>query len=245
MVVSGTQASRGRRPPDRRTAELQVLAPRLPGRRALPVQRRFGVDSTADPVDNQRGVTVIKQVMSIAAAVAVGAAALGGYVSASDQGETTALEQGDRARRAKASLEGFQEVPAISTTGSGRLDLRIDDDAQTIEFELSYGDLEGIAPFVPGGVVTAAHIHLGATGTNGGVSAFFCGGGGKPACPPSGTVTGTVTAADIVGPAAQGIDPGEATAFAELVRAIRAGYTYVNVHTTRWPTGEIRGRIGS
>ena len=83
-----------------------------------------------------------------------------------------------------------------------------------------------------------------ARGVNGGVSAFFCGGGGKPACPtPSGTVTGVIVPADIVGPAAQGINPGEPTAFDELVRAIRSGFAYANVHTTRWPGGEIRGQL--
>lgn len=55
----------------------------------------------------------------------------------------------------------------------------------------------------------AAHIHLGARATTGGVSAFLCG-GGKPSCPPTGgTVTGTITRADVIGPASQGIEPGE------------------------------------
>lgn len=39
---------------------------------------------------------------------------------------------------------------------------------------------------------------------------------------------------------AQGVEAGS---FDVLVRAIRAGYTYANVHTTRWPGGEIRGQI--
>jgi hypothetical protein len=39
------------------------------------------------------------------------------------------------------------------------------------------------------------------------------------------------------------VNPGEPTAFAELVRAIRAGYAYANLHTTRFPSGEIRGQI--
>ena len=160
------------------------------------------------------------------------AAALGVLVSASGAR--------DQSNNAKATLDGFQENPSLSTTGQGALDLRIDDETQTIEYELSYGDLEGVAPFVAGGVVSASHIHVGARGVNGGVSAFLCGGGGKPACPLSGTVTGTIVAADVVGPAAQGVEAGS---FAELVRAIRAGYTYANVHTTRWPGGEIRGQI--
>lgn len=152
----------------------------------------------------------------------------------------------DGPNRIRTTLEGFQENPSISTTGIGHLNLRIDDDSQTIEFELTYDDLEGVGttPFVTNGVVLAAHIHVGARGVNGGVSAFFCGGGGKPACPtPSGTVTGMILPSDIVGPAAQGINPGEPTAFEELVGAIRAGFTYANVHTTRWPGGEIRGQL--
>jgi hypothetical protein len=147
---------------------------------------------------------------------------------------------------AKATMDGFQENPSISTTGSGRVDLRIDEDAQTIEYRVSYEDLEGVGttPFVVNGIVTASHIHVGARGVNGGVSAFFCGGGTKPPCPtPLGTVTGVIQASDVIGPAAQGINAGEPTAFAELVRAIRAGYTYANVHTTRWTGGEIRGQI--
>src|SRR5262249_22302439 len=143
----------------------------------------------------------------------------------------------------KVDLEGFQEVPSISTTGHAHLDFTIDDDAETIEFVMTFSDLEGVGttPFVTNGVATASHIHIGARSTNGGVSVFFGGGGGRRACPPrSGTIAGLITAADIVGPAAQGINPGEPTAFAELVRAIRAGVTYANLHTTRWPAGEIR-----
>ena len=127
----------------------------------------------------------------------------------------------------RANLEGFQENPSLSTTGRGHLSLRIDDEAQTIEYELAYGDLEGVGttPFVTDGVV-------------------LFGGGGKAACPtPAGTFTGVIAPADIVGPPLQGINPGEATAFEELVRSIRAGYAYANVHTTRWGMGEIRGQI--
>lgn len=145
---------------------------------------------------------------------------------------------------AKATLTGFEENPSISTTGNGSLDLRIHEAEGVVEFELRYGQLEGVAPLVTDGVVTAAHIHLSQTAVNGGVAAFLCGGGGKPACPtPGGTVTGTIVPADVLGPTAQGIDPTEATRFAEFLRAIREGFTYVNVHTTRWPGGEIRGQI--
>jgi len=140
----------------------------------------------------------------------------------------------DERHRVKATLSGFQETPStLSTPGSGRFTAKIDDDAQTIDYKLSYEGLE--APAI------AAHIHLGARATSGGVSAFLCSGGNKPACPPGGgTVTGTITPADIIGPAAQGIAPGE---FAEVVRAIRNGAVYANVHSTLRPGGEIRGQL--
>lgn len=50
-----------------------------------------------------------------------------------------------------------------------------------------------------------------------------------------------LAAADMVGSAAaQGIAAGE---FAELLRAVRAGQTYVNVHSTKFPGGEVRAQI--
>jgi hypothetical protein len=143
--------------------------------------------------------------------------------------------QAQGARTVRATLNGYQEDPSVSTTGHGTFTATIDDETQVIEFELSYADLEG-------GNTLFAHIHVGSHDHNGGVSAFLCGGSTKPApCPNvSGTVTGTIVPADVVGPNAQGIEPG---AWAELVKAIRAGHTYANVHTTRWGGGEIRGQI--
>jgi hypothetical protein len=140
----------------------------------------------------------------------------------------------DERHRVKATLSGFQETPStLSTPGTGTFTATIDDNAQSIDYKLSYEGLE--APAI------AAHIHLGARGTTGGVSAFLCSGGNKPACPPAGgTVTGTITATDIVGPAAQGIAPGQ---FAKVIRAIRNGAVYANVHSTLRPGGEIRGQL--
>jgi hypothetical protein len=155
------------------------------------------------------------------ALVVIAVLALGGLVQA--EGGKNSL---------KASLDGYQEVPAISSSGSGALRLRVVDDA-TIEYELSYENLEGTA--------TASHVHLGQKSVNGGVMFFLCGGGGRPACPPtSGSVSGSVTAVDILGPAGQGIAAME---FAEALAAIRAGVTYANVHSTKHPGGEIRGQV--
>jgi CHRD domain len=134
----------------------------------------------------------------------------------------------------KANLLGFEEVPAISSTGTGEFRAKIDEDNQIIEYELSYENLEGTT-------TNAAHIHIGQKSVNGGVVAFLCGGGGKPACTAtSGTFTGTIGVADIVAVPAQGIAAGE---WAEVVRAMRAGKIYANVHTNKHPGGEIRGQV--
>jgi hypothetical protein len=135
------------------------------------------------------------------------------------------------------TLTGYQEAtPAgVSSTGTGSFSATIDDDAESITFELRYSGLS--APAVQ------AHIHFGNRYTSGGVSAFLCG-PGHQACPPGTTseavVTGTITPADVIGPASQGIAPME---FGELVSAMRAGITYTNVHTGPFPAGEIRGQI--
>jgi hypothetical protein len=95
--------------------------------------------------------------------------------------------------------------------------------------------------------VRQAHIHLGQKGVNAGVIVFLCQTDTNrdptmlaPTCPQSGTVSGTLTAANVIGPANQGIAAME---FAELVAAIRAGAVYVNVHTAGFPGGEIRGQL--
>jgi hypothetical protein len=152
-----------------------------------------------------------------------------------------ALGQGQGPNQFRASLSGFQEVPAISTKGRAELRLRLRN-SNTLEFELQYSNLEGGNP-------SAAHIHLGQRGVNGAVVVFFCGGGGKPSCPTStsGTVTGTIVAADIqptVAAQAQGITAATDAEFDELVAAIRAGVTYANIHNDTYKSGEIRGQIG-
>jgi hypothetical protein len=144
-------------------------------------------------------------------------------------------------KRIREFLTGFSEVPAVSTEAEGEFHARISDDATQIDYELSYSDLEGS--------VIQAHIHLGQKDVNGGISVWLCGNpsptvtppAGTQACPPSpATITGTLTAANVVGPAGQGIAAGE---FAELVSAIRAGKTYANVHSSKFPGGEIRSQI--
>ena len=140
----------------------------------------------------------------------------------------------DEGTRFRAALVGTQEVPAIFAAGSAIFEARVLDNDTRIEFQLTYENLTA-PPLV-------AHVHFGQRGVAGGVSFFLCGGGGKPACPatPSGTITGTVVAADVVGPADQGIAPGN---FAAILQMMRAGVTYPNMHTPLHPNGEIRGQL--
>lgn len=155
-------------------------------------------------------------------------------------GVGTAAIAHDRSRFS-AGLSGYEEVPTLSTNGAGFFKASVSRDE--IRYALNYGGMFDANP--AGGTVTQAHIHLGARAVNGGVSAFLCsnlgnGPAGTPACPAQGTVTGVITPMQVVGPAGQGIQPGE---FGELVRALRAGAAYANVHTTTFPGGEIRGQI--
>jgi len=135
-------------------------------------------------------------------------------------------------------LGGYQENPDISTVANGSFEVTLDDDAQTLSYTLSYSGLEG--------TVLQAHIHFGKRAVNGGITVFLCGTAaspgpaGTPTCPQSGTVSRTVQAADILAPGTQGIEAGN---FEELVAALRAGHAYANVHSTKWPGGEIRAQI--
>ena len=132
----------------------------------------------------------------------------------------------------RAKMSGNQEVPALSTDGRGEFVARVFNDR--IVYKMVFSGLGTNSLF--------AHIHFGATATNGGVAAFLCGGSTKPTpCPlREGEVTGTIVAADVTGPAAQGIGVGE---FAEFTRAIRTGTSYANIHTTQYTGGEIRGQL--
>jgi CHRD domain len=138
---------------------------------------------------------------------------------------------GDSDQVFRASLNGYLEVPSISTTARGSFSAEVK--GSTIRYRLTFRDLGSNSLF--------AHIHFARPDVNGGVAAFLCGGGDKPACPlRGGTVTGVIDAADVIGPGDQGITGGE---FAELVRAMRNGATYANVHSNTHKGGEIRGNI--
>lgn len=142
----------------------------------------------------------------------------------------------DRNVRLHAALCGLHEVPPNITPATATLRATLDEAGQNIMFTLEYRNISS--------ALLRADIHFAQENVRGGVIAFFCGGGGKPACPAatSATITGTITATDIVGPAAQGIAPGD---FASAAHAIKAGKTYAEIHTNTFQEGEIRGQISA
>jgi hypothetical protein len=148
-------------------------------------------------------------------------------------------DSGSRNISAHGGLVGYNETPlTISTTGGGSFHAKVANDGESFSWTLSYEALEGS--------VLQAHIHFGAPAITGGISIFLCsnlgnGPAGTQACPASpATISGTARAADVIGPAGQGIEAG---AFDEIVAAMRSGFAYANVHSTKWPGGEIRGQL--
>ena len=171
---------------------------------------------------------MVKKVAATAAAI--GAA---GFIAA-------AAVAGDHGRDFKTDLTASRRSRPSRRSRARDVKAEVSRDGKEIRYRLSYRNLEGD--------VQQSHIHLGQEGVNGGIVVFLCsnlgnGPAGTPACPPSpATVTGTLDAADVRPAAgrAKGIGQGE---FDELVRAMRAGVTYANVHSTKFPGGEVRGQF--
>jgi hypothetical protein len=156
---------------------------------------------------------------------------------------TTAAAGDDRHKDGvlRARLRAHNEVPTVISNARGDFRAKIDWDAETIEYELSYRGLEGD--------VTQAHIHVGQAFAAGGIMLWLCANNppianapdGTQPCPAApATITGTLSAADVVGPVGQAVP---LRSFADAIRAIRSGNTYANVHSTSAPGGEVRGQI--
>jgi hypothetical protein len=130
----------------------------------------------------------------------------------------------------RAHLTGAQEVPPTGAAGTGTLDLRLTDNGTKLRFRLH---ADGVSRIIQ------SHIHIGPVGTNGGVVVFFF--AMTPNTPDTAItgdgfeVGGVRTAADFKLPAG--------TTFADFLTKLRAGGTYVNIHSPAHPGGEIRGQI--
>jgi hypothetical protein len=149
------------------------------------------------------------------------------------------------AQEFKTKFSGFNEVGALNaetgailSDGTATLTLKVDKAASTATYSLTFSGLS--AP------VTQAHIHFGKVHVPGGVIVFLCtnlnnGPAGTQLCPAGGgTVTGTLMAGSVVGPAAQNILAGD---FDGLTDALESNTAYGNIHTTKFPAGEIRGQL--
>jgi CHRD domain len=134
--------------------------------------------------------------------------------------------------RFSASLIGLNEVPPINTEGTADFGLTIQPSG--ITFSLNFSGLTS--------PLAVAHLHFGRPDVNGGVMIFLCGGGGQPACPAttSGTITGTITAANVTGPVTQNVPVGDLDT---ALKIVRLGASYANMHTANFGSGEIRGQV--
>jgi hypothetical protein len=129
-------------------------------------------------------------------------------------------------------LTGDQQVPAVSTIAFGFAEVQLSEDNSTLSFEVVVCNIAN---------VTASHIHVGAAGTNGPVVLPFYGSPSPLFNSTRGCDTlaeGTRTSADLVARPAAGINT-----WTDFINALIAGNTYVNVHTTAHPGGEIRGQL--
>jgi CHRD domain-containing protein len=148
------------------------------------------------------------------------------------------------AEEIRARLIGYQEVPSVSTVASGEFKGHISPDDKFIDWELTYAGLQ--AP------VTQAHIHVGQRAVIGSIVIWLCQTSINPApaavssltqnCPTSGTISGRITAANVIAgsTASQQLTANDLD---EILAAIRAGVAYANVHTTISPGGEVRGQL--
>jgi len=146
----------------------------------------------------------------------------------------------------RATLMGFQEVPAVSTQATATFEAVISPNGDAIDYEITYSGMQG--------TVTQSHVHVGQRRVNGGIVLWVCGTAlnapgvnntpgpaGTPTCTsPNGHFAGTWRPENVQTVAAQQFAPGELD---EVIAAIRAGLAYANVHTLISPGGEIRGQI--
>ena len=137
-----------------------------------------------------------------------------------------------RAPQFRAHLIGYNEVPVAEFPGSCRPRAYGDrhDDHVHARLRGSHGPTVGVPH--PRGTAGCERRRFG----------LLLRRRRQAACPASnsGTVSGSIAAADVVGPTGQGFVAGDIT---PVIAALRAGVTYANMHTAKFPAGEIRGQV--
>jgi hypothetical protein len=151
--------------------------------------------------------------------------------SAQSGGSASISSHKGTAHHQRAHMTGREEVPAKDTKAQGQTNFQVSGEGDAIGYKLIVANIEN---------VLQAHIHLGPAGSNGPIVAWL-----YPSAPPAQLIPGrsqgvlnegVITASSLVGPLA-------AQPLSALLDAMRAGNTYVNVHTSQFPPGEIRGQI--
>jgi hypothetical protein len=170
----------------------------------------------------------MKRSMSIVALALVLAACSNGQQVLSD-GAVELSRMGGHTFVAHAN--GAQEVPANDSRAQGQVILHLSADGTALSYKLVVANIHD---------VTMAHIHLAPPGANGPVAAWLYPSGPPPQPLPGRSqgvlAEGVITAANLVGPLA-------GATLADLVEKLEAGEAYVNIHTTQFPPGEVRGNF--
>lgn len=126
---------------------------------------------------------------------------------------------------------GATEVPVRDTNAQGQATFQLSTDGSSLHFKLIVANIQN---------VTQAHIHLGPPTGTGNIVVWL-----YPSGPPAQLIPGrsdgvlaegTITSEDLVNDLA-------GAELSALVDAMNAGLAYVNVHTTQFPPGEIRGNL--
>jgi len=145
--------------------------------------------------------------------------------------EDAVLKKAEIPLNFRAHLSPDQEVHEVESQATGQAVFQLSKDGTELSYKLIVANIEN---------VTMAHIHLAPAGVNGGVVAWLYPASAPPQLIPGTSngilAEGTITVSSLVGPLA-------GQPLSALVDAIKEGRTYVNVHTSAYPAGEIRGQI--
>ncbi len=126
-----------------------------------------------------------------------------------------------------ATLSGADIVPPLKTNASGKAAFTLNKEQTLLFYTITVSNIEN---------VTAAHIHIGKKGQDGPPIAFI-----KITANKKGRVNGVLAEGSI---GAQDLMTSfKGRSIQDLYQEMINGGTYVNVHTEKYPDGEIRGQI--
>ncbi len=128
------------------------------------------------------------------------------------------------------SLNGKNIVPdPISTKAVGQGIVKISKDEAKIHYKITTANIENI--FV-------AHFHMASADANGSPVALLYLNQNQPSGPANGVLAEGYITAETLGGGEEGAEK-----LYNLIAAIRSGNIYINVHSTAFPSGEIRGQL--